>query len=83
MIVGDDVGKPVPPELVAQIKSEKVEATEPTRGSSRGATLPPHLRRGGSSRDHEVEEAEPDDEGDGNDEEDGKEGEEDPPATEA
>ena len=78
MIVGDDVGKPVPPELVAQIKSEKVEATEPTRGSSHGATLPPHLRRGGSSRNREAEKVEPDD-----DEEDDKEGEEDPPVTEA
>ena len=47
------------------------------------ATLPPHLRRGGSSRNRETEEGGPDEEGDGNDEEDGKEGEEEPPATEA
>ena len=49
MVVGDDVGKSAPPKLIAQIKSEKVEATEPTQGSSRRVTLPPHLRQGGSS----------------------------------
>ena len=83
VVVGDDVGKPAPPALVAQIKSEKMEAAEPVRGSSRGATLPPHLRRGGSSRNRETEEGGPDEEEDDNDEEDGKEGEEEPPVTEA
>ena len=83
MVVGDDVGKPVPPTLIAQVKSKKVEVAKPARGSSCGATLPPHLRRGGSSRNHETEEGGPDEEGDGNDEEDGKESEEEPPATEA
>ena len=29
MVVGDNVGKPAPPTLVAQVKSEKVEAAEP------------------------------------------------------
>ena len=83
MVVGNDVGNPAPPVLVAQVKSEKVEVAEPAQGSSRGATLPPHLRRGGSSRNREAEEGGPDEEGDGNDEEDGKGGEEEPPATEA
>ena len=73
----------MPPALVAQIKSEKMEAAEPVQGSSHGATLPPHLRRGGSSRDRETEEGGLDEEGDDNDEEDGKEGEEEPLVTEA
>ena len=47
VVVGDDVGKPAPPALVAQIKSEKVEAAEPVRGSSRRGhpASPPQARR--------------------------------------
>ena len=84
MIVGDDVGKSVPPSLVTHIKSEKTEANEPTQSSR--VTLPPHLQRGGSSRAREVEEdgepEEEDDDEDDEEEEDGKEGEEKPPSTE-
>ena len=82
MVIDDDVDNSAPPTLAAQVKREKVEVAGPAQGSSRGATLPPHLRRGGSSRNHEAEE-ELDEEEDGNDEEDGEGGEEEPPATEA
>ena len=49
MVVDDDVDNSAPPALAAQVKREKVEVAEPARGSSCGATLPPHLNQGGSS----------------------------------
>ena len=72
MVVGDDDDDPPPPALVTHVKREKTEATNPARGSSCGATLPAHLRRGGSSRTREVEEEDPDNEEDDKDDEEGE-----------